>query len=61
MDPATFSTYFRELGIFQINVVKKYGSLSVAQRNGYFAQQDYALIAMLRDDYENNGVAKMLQ
>ena len=37
--------------------------LSVVQRNGYFAQQDYALIAMLGDDNENvrnAGVAKML-
>ena len=37
MDPATFLTCFRELGIFQINVIKKYGSLSVVQRHGYFA------------------------
>ena len=58
MNPATFSTWFRGLGIFQINVLKKYGSLS---ENGYFAQQDYALILMLRDDNENVGVAKMQQ
>ena len=34
------------------------------QRNGYFAQQEYALIAMLGDDDENVrnvGVAKMLE
>ena len=34
------------------------------QRNGYFAQQEYALSAMLRDDNENVrnvGVVKMLQ
>ena len=34
------------------------------QRNGYFAQQEYALIAMLADDNENVrnvGVAKMLE
>ena len=38
--------------------------LSAVQRNGYFAQQDYALIAMLGDDNENvrnAGVAKMLE
>ena len=33
----------------------------MVQRNGYFAQQDYALIAMLMDDNENVGVAKMLE
>ena len=34
------------------------------QRNGYFAHQEYALIAMLGDDNENvrnAGVAKMLE
>ena len=31
------------------------------QRRGYFALQDHALIAMLRDDNENVGVAKMLE
>ena len=61
MDPATFLTCFRGLGIFQINVIKKYGSLSVVQRHGYFAQQDYALIAILRDDNENVKVVKMLE
>ena len=38
--------------------------VSVVQRNGYFAQQDCALIAMLGDDNENVrnvGVAKMLE
>ena len=38
--------------------------LSVVQRNVFFAQQDYALIAMLGDDNENvrkAGVAKMLE
>ena len=37
--------------------------LSVKQRNGYFAQQDYALIAVLGDDNENvrnAGAANML-
>ena len=37
--------------------------MSVVQRNGYFAHQDYALIAMLGDDDENArnvGVVKML-
>ena len=36
----------------------------MVQRSGYFAQQDYALIAMLEDDNENVrnvGVAKMLE
>ena len=42
-------------------MLKKYGILSVVQRNGYFAQQEYALIEMLRDDNENVGVAKMLE
>ena len=31
------------------------------QRHGYFAQQDYALIAILRDDMENVKVVKMLE
>ena len=36
----------------------------MVQRSGYFAQQDYALIAMLGDDNENvrnAGAAKMLE
>ena len=36
----------------------------MVERNGYFAQQEYALIAMLGDDNENvrnAGVAKMLE
>ena len=38
--------------------------MSVVQRNGYFAQQEYALIAMLGDDNKNVrniGVVKMLE
>ena len=42
-------------------MLKKYGSLSVVLQNGYFAQQDYALIAMLRNNNENVGVAKRLE
>ena len=36
----------------------------MVQRNGYFAQQEYALVAMLGDDDENVrdvGVTKMLE
>ena len=36
--------------------------MNVVQRNGYFAQQEYALIAMVGDDNENvrnAGVVKM--
>ena len=40
-------------------MLKKYGSLSLVQRHGYFAQQDYALMAILRDD--NVKVVKMLE
>ena len=36
-------------------------TMSVVQRNDYFALQEYALIAMLGDDNENVGVAKMLE
>ena len=32
----------------------------MAQRNGYYAIQEYALIAMLGDDNENVGMAKVL-
>ena len=40
----------------------RYNTLNVVQRNGYFAQQEYALIAMFGDDNENvrnAGVVKM--
>ena len=44
-------------------MLKKLRYFSVVQRNGYFARQEYALIAMLGDGSENVrnvGVAKVL-
>ena len=61
MDPTTFSTYFRGQKFFKQTCSRNYGTLSVVQRNGYFAHQEYALIAMLGNDNENVrniGVAK---
>ena len=45
-------------------MLKKLRYFSLVQRNGYFAHQEYALIAMLGDDNENVrnvGVVKMLE
>ena len=65
MDPATFSTLFRGLGIFQLNVLKKlqYFKFGATEWLFYMSYEEYALIAMLGDDNENVrnvGLAKIL-